>query len=178
MRPKPPPPPDPSKVLSKEALTRRAEKRLERIMHSTLTSNVQACFPKHDDMPRVRLASLSDQARDGMLHSERLEAKAWLKQANEQVESYKHREEVEVKLREWHAQREALRLAEAERQRSLQEEQEKADQEHRRKWRKRGELLQQKVADWGAEKAERESEKRKKTQQRSKRRENTKPINC
>lgn len=154
-RPRPQEPPDPAKVLSKEALTRRAEKRLERVMHSTLT-NVPTCFPNTHDLPRVQLARLSERAREGILRAERLEAQAWLKEANMQVEAYKQREEVEVKLQEWHAQREAVKFAEAERQRDLAEEKAKHEEETRRKWKRRGLQLQGKVANWGAEKAERE----------------------
>lgn len=159
----PKPPPNAAKVMSEKYLTRQAEKRLQQSVQRMLT-NIPGWRP-HDEpcnphaagkSPRVLLTSLSDEARESILRMERKEAKSWLKDATLQHEHYQKRLEVEAKLGEWHAQRQAAEVAEVERKRNLEEENVKAEQQQARRWRKHGQALQHKVAVWGAEKAERE----------------------
>jgi len=160
---KPRPPLDPAEALSEGFLTKRAEQRLQTMLHASF-HNVPTFHPQPPSTPpRVKLGSLSEQARHGMLTLERLKVQALLKENAQQRQVDRQRLEVEAKLEEWHVQKEALKRAEEERKRALQEEKEKAKQADNERWKKRGERLSRRVAEWGMEKSEREERTQRET---------------
>jgi len=140
-------------ALSQDALEKRALELLNEAVKMSVENTPGSHYPGVKTLPKVQLHSLSKATRDNLLLRARQDIEARLESEQKRTAALEKRLQIQSKLENWYAQKEAAGEAEAERQRKIKEEQDEAEQEARRKWQKRQDMLQKKVADWTIRKA-------------------------
>eukprot|EP00931_Biecheleriopsis_adriatica_P025994 TRINITY_DN1584_c0_g1_i2.p1 TRINITY_DN1584_c0_g1~~TRINITY_DN1584_c0_g1_i2.p1 ORF type:complete len:481 (-),score=153.88 TRINITY_DN1584_c0_g1_i2:31-1449(-) len=161
-----PKPPSEEEVFSEAALRKRAEQKLEmsaRLAAMNMPSVTNYPHPLGGGLKNMHWEGLSEEAQQSYMRVARYEAEDWVRKERQRVmieaKIVKRQNMLNEQLAQWYERRAKVEEEEKLREEEREREKEKQERLKHERWMKRREELHHQVAEWAANKGQREYEK-------------------